>query len=439
MSESATHVATISEAVIKRVSADSSVRDLRDLKRPVLLRFRTRRERASWYLRIYTKGRSHWHKIGNWPEIPAGALFERLPELLTSAAISPDQKLQPLGAWGTLGQLLTWYRDRVSKDANTAQGRRDNVLSIINRHLLPRLGEVALGRLSRAVVDDQLIQPLQAELELSYLGQVFAVLPAALRQAMDLQLIEANPLAGIQFSQFIKSPILPRESALRPHDLQSLLESLRWQIAEEPQGVTLAVLMLACGTRIGEVRQARWSRIDWKLRELFIPLRETKTKHADHMVPLTEQVVVFLERYREWQKASGYDGDFLFPYRRGRGRRCLSKRAATTLFQHLSNSDWVSHDLRKVAATSWGNLNVNPLVIDFLLHHKLGGVNQAYIETILVPLRREALTRWHAQLDELGFTAFHAGESPFACVTATRQQKNHKPAKPTSHAGWLVI
>lgn len=437
MAQSATHVATISEAVIKRVSADPSVRDLRDLKRPVLLRYRRGRERASWYIRIYARGGSAWHKVGNWPEIPAGALFERLPELLTSAAIKPDQKLKPLGAWSTLGQVLTWYRDRVGRDVNGAEGRRDNVLSIINRHLLPRLGDVALAQLSRGVVDDKLIQPLQAKLKLSYLGQVFAVLPAALRQAMSLQLIEVNPLADIKFSQFIQSPILPREGALRPVDLQVLLDSLESQITDEPQGVALAVLMLTCGARIGEVRQARWSRIDWKQREWFIPRRETKTKHADHVVPLTDQVLTFLRHYREWQQAGGYDGDFLFPYRRGRGRRCLGKRSASTLFQRLSNSDWVSHDLRKVAATSWGNLDVNPLVIDFLLHHKLGGVNQAYIETILVPLRREALSRWHAQLDDLGFTAFHVGASPFACVTAARPRKIHKQVKTNSGAGWL--
>lgn len=433
-----THVATISEAVIKRVASDGGVRDLRDLKRPVLLRYRSRRERASWYLRLYRNGKSDWHKVGNWPEISAAALFERLPELLTSAAIEPDQKLRPLGAWQTTGELLTWYRDRVAKDANLSAGRRTNVASIINRHLLPCLGEVHLAKLTRAVVDESLIQRIQAGLKLSYVAQVFAVLPAALCQALDLRLIESNPLAGMQFSQFIKSPILPREAALRPENLRAVLASLGEQISIEPEGVALALLMLCCGTRIGETRQARWSRIDLlQRREWFIPLRETKTKHGDHLVALTNQLCAFLQHYRDWQVSGGYEGDYLFPHRRGRGRRPLSKREASALFQRLSTSEWVSHDLRKVAATGWANLDINPLVIEFLQNHKLGKVTAAYIQTVLGPLRREALERWHAQLDAVGFLGFHSGASPFACVTVTRQKKNHKPADTTPQAGWL--
>ncbi|MNP66309.1 hypothetical protein D3C76_1620060 [compost metagenome] len=92
-----------------------------------------------------------------------------------------------------------------------------------------------------------------------------------------------------------------------------------------------------------------------------------------------------------------------------------------------------------MAATGWANLDINPLVIEFLQNHKLGKVTAAYIQTVLGPLRRDALERWHAQLDGLGLVNFHAGDSPFACVTATRRKKIHKPAEPSPQAGWLAF
>jgi len=170
-----------------------------------------------------------------------------------------------------------------------------------------------------------------------------------------------------------------------------------------PDDAMLALMMLCHGTRIGETRMTRWADIALSEREWFIPAEHTKSR-TEHRLPLTDQACALLHRYRDCQRASGYEGAYLFPSRRGLP---LSENQASAVFTRLGQGAWTSHDLRKVARTAWTDLGIDGHIGEMLLNHSLGKIASTYINTQATEQRRLALVKWHDWLDGHGFRAIH--------------------------------
>ncbi|EQM67121.1 hypothetical protein L682_23270, partial [Aquipseudomonas alcaligenes OT 69] len=280
----------------------------------------------------------------------------------------------------------------------------DDVGTALDRHLLPALGEVVLLDLNSDAVDRQLIWPLMESLSPAYVRQILRVLLAALRQAVKLKLLLANPLDGVKFSDFVAKRIKPKAARLHAMLVQKLLADLCETFRKAPRSAMLALLMLTHGTRIGETRKARWRHFSFTESIWLIPDQNTKTG-VQHELPLTRQVVALLKRYQEHQRNTLGQQDYLFP---GANGQPLSARQASALFREISAGEWTSHDLRKVARTSWTELGVDYLVGELLVNHALPDMATTYIKTHARRLQREALELWCAWLDERGFDAIHS-------------------------------
>ncbi|MCX2816481.1 MULTISPECIES: site-specific integrase [unclassified Pseudomonas] len=396
---SATREVKLSEAEVRRQAADKSVRDLRDPRHPGLyLRFWSNRERGTWHL---VRGKK-WVPVARWPDLNVAAVIAELPalrqRLLRDPATAPV-----VSGMATVGQLLDWYGDRMARDRSLSAKRKAGAKSAITQHLKPRLDDLALADVSADALDKHLMWPCQAEVSLSYLRQMFALLLTAFRQALQLGLIDRNPMAGMRFNDFTKAKILPKAARLRDVQLPELMQQLAQAFQQEPGDAMLALMMLAHGTRIGETRMARWNEISLAAAEWFIPAANAKTR-TEHRLPLTAQVQALLTRYRAIQQAEGYEGVYLFPNRRG---LCLSETQASNVFKRLGQSEWTSHDLRKVSRSTWTDLGIDGHIGEMLLNHKLGKIASTYIHTQAMQQRRAALEKWHAWLDRIGFAAIH--------------------------------
>lgn len=410
----------LSDAAIRRHADDLQTRDLRDSRRPVVLRYHSDRMHGTWYVLLYHGTKSNpWHRLGTWPTLPTSAVFEALPGLILALTTNPAG-VSTLDGWVTAGEVLEWYRDRANRDRNTSTKRKAAIRSIIKCHLQPRLGGVPWQGLDMGQLDDLLIWPLQEEYALAYVRQVFGVLMKAFKQAATLKLISTNPLRGFRLPDFITAGIEAKPGRIRPDqvpDVLRLLISLDDRSRARSQAVALAVMMLCHGTRIGETRVARWRNINLETGEWYIPAAEAKTRE-EYIAPLTPQVCAFLVRYRERQKAAGYSGAYLFPAQNGRP---LNQKQANDVFVELGQGEWTSHDLRKVARTCWADLGVDHQVGEFLLNHKLQGTSKAYIHTQLRAQKRAALELWHDWLDARGFAQLHG------LHTVTEPQTNVSP------------
>ena len=387
----------LSDAEIGRNAKLEHVRDLRDAGHPALhFRFSKNRTRGSWYL----LNKRRWHRIGAFPDLSAKQVLAALPAV--RLRVSADAG-STISQWTTTGELLNWYAGRMALDRNLSAKRKTTGASAMKCHLLPRLGSLPLTEVSKATLDNLLMWPLQETLSIDYVRLAFQLLASAFRQALTLGWLSSNPMAGIKFSDFSKAKRGIKPSRLRGVQLQDLLSALAPVMANEPADAMLALMMLCHGTRIGETRQARWSHISLAEREWFIPAEHTKTG-VEHHLPLTDQVRALLIQYRETQTAGGYDGQYLFPARNG---KALSEGQASAVFARLGRGEWTSHDLRKVARTGWADLGIDHLIGELLINHAMGHSVKVYIQSDVMSRKRDALEKWHAHLDQKGFSLIH--------------------------------
>lgn len=409
----------ITDAEIRK-QAGQPVRQLRDPRYPEL-RFRyssVDRTRGAWHVVV----RGKWGKAGDFPSLTTKAMLTALPAILARRAIDTEAT-SLTSTWSRTGELLDWYLDRMLRDRNLSEKRKAGAKSAITCHLAPRLHDLPLAEVSKATLDQRLMWPLQERYALSFVRLVFNVLAVAMRKAHRLGMIEQNPMGSLRFGDFVAVRIKPKSSRLRERDLPDLLAKLANWSEARPADALLVLMMLCHGTRLGETRSALWRNVDLQAGQWFIPADDTKTKQ-NHTLPLTRQACTLLSRYQAQQAAQGYQGAYLFPASR---RGPLGATAASQVFAELSDRQWTSHDVRKVARTCWMDLGVDYLVGEMLVNHALRNMDATYIHTTAEALKRQALERWHDQLDRLGLDAL-TGE------TYARHKVSQKQPQATEHA-----
>jgi len=386
---------SLTDAEIRRHAQSGHVRELRDARHPELhFRYSTvDRSRGSWHVVVSGK----WGKAGSYPGIGAKLMQSTLPEILARRAVDADAA-STTSSWRTIGDVLTWYTDRMTRDRGLSLKRKSSAQSALRCHLVPRLHDLELAAVDRSTLDRLLMWPMQERYALSFVRSVYGVLAAAFRQAARLKMVEVNPMADLKFTDFVRTRIRPKPARLRGDDLPSLLNTLWERIEASPIEAMLPLMMLCHGTRLSETRLARWKSINLATRQWFVPAADTKTK-AEHTLPLTDQVCALLQAYRDRQTARGYTGPFLFP---GTNGRALSASKACTVFSSISQGDWSSHDLRKVARTMWTDLGVDYMVGEMLLNHAMKDLDATYIHTTAEGMKRKALESWHQYLDQQG-------------------------------------
>ncbi|MCG6216254.1 tyrosine-type recombinase/integrase [Vibrio furnissii] len=394
----------ITDAAIERHRADGAVSRLRDERYTLELRFRKDRSAniaATWWLVNKRKhngrdGKAVWEKLGTWPQMSASALLKKLPHKLASLATNQTDVVTE---WATFADVLTWYLDHAQQSRQISATRRSAVKSVINRHLLPRVGALPLQGVKKHQLKTALIWPLQAEYAKRTVKSYFAILKAAFHQAAREELLTTNPLSVIQLSDFMSTKADPNEGRLHPPMVAPLLDRLQAMTWRER---ILPLLQLTHGTRIRETRLARWSHIDWENRTWRIPAKNAKNGEA-LILPLTDQVLAMLDRHRETQSEGTL---YIIPASQS-GKAPISKDKANDLYQIISEGEWTSHDCRKLARSRLADLGVDKFVGERLLNHKMRDLDQAYIHTTTEHLKREALATYHAWLDTQGFFIFH--------------------------------
>ena len=373
---------------------NSEVYQLYDKARRVYLRYHAHpkdpaeQKTASWYIVDYRGNGATWHKIGTWPYVSRSVVFDNLKAL--RGKLELGQKAV-LNQWQTVGELLVWYRDRASNDSNIKQTTKDDIKSVVNKHLLPCLGNENIHSINRGIVDDELFQPLQARYPLVTVRQYMAWLKRAFNRAEDLERLSVNPLGSMVFKKFTDAKIgKARDSKLKPVDLPRLCQTLR--DTENNSARLFAQLMLFHGTRKTETSKLRWDYVDDVTGCLVMPKTITKTG-VELSIPLTDHVVGLLVKHYQKQQAAGYQGVYLFPSPTANTH--ISKTTAGDWIKALSNGEWAAHDLRKLARTMWAKSGVDYFIAEQLLNHALSDLNQAYIHDDCEDLKRKALEQWH--------------------------------------------
>lgn len=382
----------ITKASIERHLKNAKVTELKDDKTPLLLRISTSRTKGSWFVEFNTQGKTKREKIGIYPVVNVGALRTRLDgimaDLLNDDSASCDH-------FENVAQLLTWYIDNQSVNHEIKDSTKAGNVSAVSKHLIPKLGDIAIKALTPAALNDLFVQPMLIEnKQLSTIQKYFKVLKEAFSRASDLKMLEVNPLATTAFSDYIKTKILPKQGKLPTSKLSQTVAAIK---LGPKQSYLYLLLMLCYGTRKMETANIRY---DWFALEdkpvLLIPADVTKTKEP-LTLPVTAFVLEAIADHQNNQKQNGYTGVYLFPERLG----CMSEKTAHDLVLAVSKGEWTAHDLRKLARSCWAEMNVDYVVGEKLINHSLGKLGNTYIQTDLEERKRVAIENWHARLSQL--------------------------------------
>ncbi|WP_333609698.1 tyrosine-type recombinase/integrase [Arsukibacterium sp.] len=380
----------INDTAISRHALDAGVGELRDIKSPLVLRYRAGREKGTWYLVRYENRKKQRIRLGYWPVLKTKDAQTITADLLKK--LGTGSELQS-SQFVTVGQLLQWYQKRIARELVKSESRRSGVITVIDKHLLPCMGAIRIADITKAVIDDKLMLPLQSQdLKPGTIRNYFGMFKRVFASAQELGLISLNPLAGMKFVDYIQRRVLARESSLLTSDRQQIINAI---LGYSPAAMVLQLLMLMFALRIGEARQLTKSMVNMQRGLLAIPGSITKTGH-DNNLPLTTWATAILSTLIDVRA-----GDYLVMV----NGEPATKDQAQQLIRSSANRRYRSHDLRKLARSTWAEIGMDYWVSERLLNHRQKGQDQAYIKADAYDVKLAALQQYH----DLLFTGFDVG------------------------------
>lgn len=359
----------ITDSAISAHAALPGISVLRDTETPQLqVRFSSNRSKAAW--RMYYKNR--WHKVGEWPLVNTKTIRANFFVLYKQVMEGAETKLSS-NCFVKVGDLLDWYGERMSENANLSTQRKKDIKSALDKHLKPRLGETDILDVDKNLLDKKLIWPLQKKLAKSSVVKKFHILKAAFKDAYDLDLLPSHPITGFKISDFGDFREDDKESLLKPRMVPAFLDEL----AEQPLAVRMVcMLMITLGTRIGETICAKWKCFNLTFDPAWdIPKADTKTK-TPITIHLPKQLTELLAQWKAHQAALKQDTKWLFPNAKGDGP--IDYESIRKQLHRFSAGEFKSHDMRKCARQCWEEQGVDGLVAERMLNHTLGKTTRAY-------------------------------------------------------------
>ncbi|MBH9577859.1 tyrosine-type recombinase/integrase [Inhella proteolytica] len=356
--------------------------------------------------------------------LKAEAEARKLTEDAAAAAQEAERRL-------TVRQLFSRWQatdlqPRTLADG-TREGRKDGgayVLAQFERHVFPRIGDLAAADLTRsdlmAVLDAR-----KAAGTLRTANVLFSDLRQMLDFAADREIIPANPLAGVKRKK-VGGKDTERDRVLSDIELRQLWAALP-SARLNPRSRCALGLILATGARAGEVTGATWADshadrsrtdtlraiaeaaetkfgiVDLKARTWHLPDTKNQRAHTIHLSDFAMTFLLELAGLRELDE-SGESSPWLFPDRSRRQPVCvkslgkqiadrqrpaekrMSGRSKNTEALLLPGGPWTLHDLRRTAGTLMARLGISGDVIDECLNHKI----ESRVRRVYVHDRREA-------------------------------------------------
>lgn len=183
-------------------------------------------------------------------------------------------------------------------------------------------------------------------------------------------------------------------------------------------------VLLVLGLRSGELRQAKWSDVNWPERTMTIPVVNQKLSPRaakmgkSFVVPLPDQAVDLLAELRGVDPVWIFAGRVLHgaaegidPALIGTAKGPVDDKAFGHAIRRLLTLEkdgqkvlplgesFSPHDLRRTCRSGLSALKVPPHVAERCLNHSLGRIAETYDTHDYLDERREALQKWADQVD----------------------------------------
>jgi len=305
-------------------------------------------------------------------------------------------------------------------------GRKDGgkyVSEQLERHVFPLLGDRLATEITKADILAALdVQKSKGKQRTT--SVLFSILKQMFDFALDRELIAVNPFASIKKSRIVGREV-ERERTLSESEILDLAELIP-AAKLHPKMECAIWLLIATGTRIGELMGATWcdtsprnkltkrsvemalrsvaeansaefGTVDLENRRWYLPVTKNQRDHTIHLSEFAVAIFRKLELYREVDE-QGYSIPWVFPARdrqrpvnvksfgkqlsdrqRAPEKRLKGRTQALTSLA-LHGGRWTAQDLRRTASSMMSSLGISGDVIDECANHIINSkVRRTYI------------------------------------------------------------
>lgn len=320
------------------------------------------------------------------------------------------------GTLGDAGKMTVgeWLAEWLAQAKHSTSAKtHERYTEIVQGHLIPGLGAIALAKLSPAAIQSYYAKALESGrrdgkggLSAQTVNHLDRVLNVALKRARALGLISRNPVEDVV------KPKVQREEmrTLAPDEAKALLAIVRPTRMFSP-----VFLALATGLRRGELLALRWSDIDLDGASLTVRqslettkaglrFKEPKTKRGRRTIALSSAVVEELRSHKAAQARerlqiglgradlvfTKIDGDPINPDGLSKEFTAAARRAGL---------DGVTlHVLRHTHASDMLRANVHPKIVSERLGHASVAITLDVYSHAVPGLQEDAASRIDAAL-----------------------------------------
>ena len=321
---------------------------------------------ATFFLRYKNSAGKTCHaKIGRTSEVSLADARKQALMLKADIAAGSDPRAQELSKPAVL-TFADFYKEHYLphvKARNRSWAKDDGMF---RNRIQAKFGDLALGQIAR-----QQVQAFHTELRSTGLSAASCdhhvkFIRHALNLAVEWQMLEHNPIAGIRlFNEDNKV-----EHYLDAAQLERLLDVLNTDSCRSVCNV--ALFLLSTGARLNEALKATWDQIDKENRVWRIPASISKSKRI-RSVPLNDSAIELLGKL-ECKDNTAY----LF-YSQKTGERLLNVHKVWDRLRKEANLPHLRiHDLRHQYASILVNSGRTLYEVQHILGHSDPQVTQRY-------------------------------------------------------------
>ncbi len=345
----------------------------------------------AWIYRYKINDKTEKISLGHYPNMSLADAKRKFLELkqLKLTGMNPKQFLEinKEDEKTTITTLIThWYSNYIVKHRKQPL----QIRQIIDADILPLLGQRNIEELEAKDITKAL-DKIVSRGSSAHANKVLSTIKQVLNYAVSRGELKANPAALIR-ARDIGGIEKPRERFLTIDEIKQL-----WHFIDEGKhNTSLQIknaikILLLTGVRTGELRLAKWKEFDFENSLWTIPASNTKNG-ISMRIHLSELVKLLFKELFNCSMSeyviSGSDGLNL-----------ISDRALPTAIHRLQKRigilKWTAHDLRRTFATQLGEaLNIDPVVIEKCLGHKMPKIMATYNKNEMLLQRKEALNKW---------------------------------------------
>ncbi|GJL73374.1 MAG: integrase [Nitrosomonas sp.] len=352
-----------------------------------------------WRYRYYYHGKEKMLSMGVYPAVSLKKAREELTQFkeLLAQEIDPSiyrqeqKQRETIAKENSFESVAHLWLDnwRTSKDEK-------HVKRVINRFkadIFPVIGNKPTTELTAPSIV-MVIKRVESRGAFETARRVLGNIGQVMRYAVAHGLAERNPAADIKPSDMLKPAKKTNYARIDQRELPALLRKIE---VYDGQPLTRFALQLMTLTfvRTSELLCARWDEIDGRLWRIH---PERMKMETSHIVPLSDQSIVVLERIKE---ISG-GNPLLFPSERGEGKTMSNNTILYALYRMGYHSRMTGHGFRGIASTILHEQGYPHEHIELqLAHTRRNAVSAAYDHAIHLEARAKMMQDWADYLDSL--------------------------------------